>query len=184
MVPIMSLWIPILLSAVLVFVASFLIHMMLGYHRSDFGGVPSEGEFLEAVRKFDIPTGDYCVPHPVSPKEMKNPEFQEKWKRGPVLIMTVTKAAPMGPQLLQWFLYCIFIGLFAAYVAGRALPPGATYRAVFRFAGVTAFAGYSLALIQNSIWYKKRWSTTLKNVFDGLVYGCLTAGAFGWLWPK
>jgi hypothetical protein len=76
------------------------------------------------------------------------------------------------------------IGVFAAYVAGRALPAPAPYRAVFRFAGVTAFAGYTLALWQNTIWYKRDWMITLESTFDGLVYAALTAGTFGWLWPK
>ncbi|MBW2258413.1 MAG: hypothetical protein JRI25_27990 [Deltaproteobacteria bacterium] len=75
------------------------------------------------------------------------------------------------------------LGIFAAYVAGRALEPGAHYLAVFRFAGCMAFVGYALALWQNSIWYKRAWSTTLKSSFDGLVYALLTAGTFGWLWP-
>ena len=100
--------------------------------------------------------------------------------------MTVMESGPvsMGPSLAQWFLYCVVVGVFAAYVAGRALEPGAHYLKVFRFAGVTAFVGYSLALWQNTIWYKRAWTTTLKANVDGLVYGLLTAGTFGWLWPK
>jgi uncharacterized membrane protein len=90
----------------------------------------------------------------------------------------------MGVQLFQWFIYCIVIGIFAAYMAGRALQPGAHYLAVFRFAGATAFIGYSLALCQQSIWYRKKWSTTIKSMVDGLVYGLLTGGTFGWLWPR
>ena len=78
----------------------------------------------------------------------------------------------------------LIVGVFAAYVTGRALQPGATYLEVFRFAGCTAFLSYSIALWQDSIWYKRKWSTTIKNTFDGLVYGLLTAGTFGWLWPK
>lgn len=100
--------------------------------------------------------------------------------------MTVLKPGPpaMGASLVQWFLYCVAVGIFAAYVAGRALEPGAHYLAVFRFAGCTAFVGYAVALWQNSIWYKRAWSTTLKSTFDGLVYALLTAGTFGWLWPE
>jgi hypothetical protein len=90
----------------------------------------------------------------------------------------------MGLSLTLWFLYCIVMGVFAAYVSGRALGPGAHYLSVFRFAGCTAFAGYALALWQNSIWYKRAWTTTLKSTFDGLVYALLTAGTFGWLWPR
>ena len=89
----------------------------------------------------------------------------------------------MGSSLAQWFVYCLIVGVFAAYITGRALEPGAHYLSVFRFAGATAFVGYSLALMQNSIWYKKNWSTTLKSMFDGLIYALFTAGVFGWLWP-
>ena len=83
----------------------------------------------------------------------------------------------------MWFLYCMVVGVFAAYIAGHALGPGAHYLGVFRFAGCTAFVGYALALLQNSIWYKKAWGATLKSMFDGFVYALLTAGVFGWLWP-
>jgi hypothetical protein len=55
---------------------------------------------------------------------------------------------------------------------------------VFRFAGTTAFLGYAFALAHDSIWFKRRWSTTVKFLFDGLLYGLLTAGTFGWLWPR
>jgi hypothetical protein len=55
---------------------------------------------------------------------------------------------------------------------------------VFRFAGTTAFIGYSVALWQMSIWYRRAWSTTIKATVDGLIYALLTAGVFGWLWPR
>ncbi|MFQ5929100.1 MAG: hypothetical protein ACE5MK_05340 [Acidobacteriota bacterium] len=185
MVSVMSLWLPILLSAVIVFVVSSIIHMVLTYHRTDFGKVPAEDEVMDALRKFDIPPGDYIIPCAGSPKEMGTPEFIEKTTKGPVAFLTVTASGrpSMGKSLVQWFVYCIVVGIFSAYIAGRALEPGAHYLAVFRFAGCTAFVGYALALWQNSIWYKRSWSATLKSTFDGLVYGLMTAGTFGWLWP-
>jgi hypothetical protein len=186
MVPVISLWLPILLAAVIVFVVSSIIHMLLPYHRTDFGKVPAEDEVMDALHKFDIPPGDYVMPCPGSPKEMGTPEFIEKTNKGPVAFITVMPSGrqSMGGSLVMWFVYSIIVGIFAAYIAGRALGPGAHYLAVFRFAGCTAFAGYSLALLQNSIWYKRSWSATLKSVFDGLVYALLTAGTFGWLWPN
>jgi hypothetical protein len=186
MVSIPSLWLPILLSAVLVFFASWLMHMLLPYHRSDFATVPSEGEVQDALRRFNIPPGDYMIPCAGSPAGMKSPDFQEKFRKGPVLIMTIFKGGSMnmGGSLAQWFVYLLLVGVFVAYITGRALQPGATYLEVFRFAGCTAFLSYSIALWQDSIWYKRKWSTTIKNTFDGLVYGLLTAGTFGWLWPK
>ncbi len=186
MVPLMSLWIPILLSAVVVFLVSSFIHMVLPYHRSDFSRLANESDVMDALRKTGISPGDYLIPRAGSPKEMKSPEFIEKMKKGPVAFLTVmpSGAPAMGAQLVQWFVYSVVVGVFSAYVAGRALGPGAHYLAVFRFAGCTAFVGYSLALWQNSIWYKRAWSATLKSTIDGLIYALLSAGVFGWLWPR
>jgi hypothetical protein len=186
MVHIASLWLPILLSAVAVFVVSSIIHMVLGYHRNDFKKLSDEDGVMDALRQFNIPPGDYMVPCAGSPAAMRSPEFVEKMKKGP--IAQITTMAPgsvsITSNLILWFIYSIIIGVFAAYIAGRGLKPGANYLEVFRFVGCTAFAGYSLALLQNSIWLKRAWSTTLKSIFDGLVYALLTAGFFGWLWPK
>jgi hypothetical protein len=186
MVSVMSLWIPILLSAVFVFVASSVIHMMLPFHRNDLRKLAKEDEVMNALRGFNIPPGDYAVPCAGSMEGMKKPEFIDKMQKGPVALMTIVPSGPpsMGKSLLLWFLYSVLVSFFAAYITGRALPPGAHYLAVFRFAGASAFMGYSLALLQNSIWYKRSWGITLRSMFDGLVYGLLTAGTFGWLWPR
>lgn len=186
MVPLMSLWLPILVSAVLVFLVSSVIHMLLGYHASDYGQVPAEDAVMDAMRPFNIPPGDYVMPRPSSSSAMKDPQYLEKMSRGPVAMMTVypNGQTAMGSSLVQWFLYTVLVSVFAAYVAGRALGPGAPYLEVFRFAGTVAFAGYALALLQQSIWFKRKWSTTLKSMFDGLVFALLTAGVFGWLWPQ
>ena len=70
-VPLTSLWIPVLLSAVVVFLASSIVHMLLTYHRTDFGKLPSEAEVSDALRRFNLPPGDYIMPHCSSPAEMK-----------------------------------------------------------------------------------------------------------------
>lgn len=186
MVPIMSLWIPIVLAAVLVFIISSVIHMMLGYHKTDYRAVPNEDQVMAALRPFNIPPGDYMLPKPASMAEMKSPAFAEKMKQGPVAMFTVYRGdqLSMGSSLGLWFAYSVVIGVFAACVAGRALAPGAPYLSVFRFAGVTAFLGYSGALVQSSIWMRRSWATTIKSMFDGLIYALLTAGTFGWLWPS
>ena len=184
MVSIISLWLPILLSAVLVFIASSIIHTVLKYHNSDFGKVPSEDAVMDALRPFGIPPGEYMMPHCADHKVMKEPAFKEKLERGPVAFLTVmTRDFAVGKSLVLWFVYCIAIGIFSAYIAGRALEPGTAYIQVFRFAGAAAFGGYALGLAQNSIWYKRAWSSTIKSMMDGLIYAMLTAGVFGWLWP-
>jgi hypothetical protein len=186
MVPLMSLGIPILVSAVIVFLASFVLHMLLPYHRSDLRRLPKEDEVLEALRRLGVPPGDYAAPHAGSPADMKKPEFVEKMKKGPVVLMTVAAGCSpsMGKSLFQWFIYAAVVSLFSGYIASRAVGPGAAYLSVFRFVGCAAFMAYSLALAQASIWYWRNWSATLKSMFDGLVYGLLTAGTFGWLWPR
>ena len=186
MVSIPALWLPILVSAIFVFVTSSIIHMFLPYHRNDFAKVPSEDDVMESIRKFDIPPGEYVIPFAGSPEVMRSEEFRAKADKGPVAFVTVMEPGPpaMGASLMQWFVYSILVGIFAAYVTGRVLGPGANYLNVFRFAGTTAFLCYAVALWQNSIWYKRAWSTTAKSTFDGLVYALVTAGAFGWLWPS
>lgn len=180
-----ALWLPILLSAVAVFLISSTIHMFLPWHRNDYPKVPNEDKAMDVLRPLAIPPGDYMMPRCDSAAHMRSPEFLDKLSKGPVMIITVLPTGPfnMGRYLGQWFLYSVVVGFLAAYVAGRALPPGAEYLDAFRFAGATAFIGYSVALWQMSIWYGRSWVTTLKATVDGLIYALVTAGFFGWLWP-
>lgn len=186
MVALTSLVVPIVLSAVLVFVASSIIHMMTPFHRGDLRTLPREGELQDVLRPFNIPPGDYALPCPESMEGMRSKAFAEKMAKGPVAYMTVRPSGPvaMGSNLVLWFVYSLIVSVLAGYVAGRAVPPGADYLQVFRFAGTTAFIAYAMALPQQSIWWSKSWATTVRSMIDGLVYGLLTAGVFGWLWPR
>ena len=186
MVPLTTLVVPILLASVLVFIVSSIIHMVLGYHRSDLKPVPNDTAVQDALRPFNLAPGDYALPMAGSMADMKNPAFLEKMNKGPVVFMTVGENGMpgMGKSLGLWFGYSVVVSIFAAYVASRALGVGASYIDVFRFAGTTAFAGYSLGLLQNSIWWRRNWGMTLRSVFDGLIYALFTAGALGWLWPR
>ncbi len=181
-----ALWLPILLSSIFVFVASSLIHMASPWHKSDYPKMPNEDAVADALRPLAIPPGDYLIPRPSSMQEMRTPEYAEKMNRGPVMVFTIIPNGPasMGRSLVLWFIYSAVVGFFAAYIASRALPVGAHYRQVFRFVGASAFMGYSFALAQMSIWYHRSWVTTIKSTIDGLIYALLTAGAFGWLWPR
>jgi hypothetical protein len=185
MVSLTSLWLPILLSAVIVFIASSVIHMAPLWHKNDFPSVPQEAALLSAVRPLALPPGDYFIPRASGMEEMRTPEFKEKMKQGPVIVMTVLPNGPiaMNRSLFQWFLFLIVVGVFSAYIAGRTLPAGTHYMRVFQVVGATTFIAYSLALCELSIWYRRSWSLTLKGWLDGLIYGLLTAGTFGWLWP-
>lgn len=185
MVSLGALWIPILISAVIVFIASSIIHMALPWHKSDYPKLAAERSVMDALRPLALPPGDYMIPRASDMKEMKTPEFQDRMRQGPVIVMTVRPNGPwkMGGSLLQWFIYSIVVSIFAAYIGGRALPAGADYPHVFQIVGTTAIAGYSLALAQHSIWYGRGWGLTIRSAVDGVIYGALTAGTFGWLWP-
>jgi hypothetical protein len=186
MVPVMSLWVPILLSAVIVFLASSLFHMVLPFHKNDLRRFPNEDAALDAFRRLNVPPGDYGAPLANSMAALKDPAFVDRLKKGPLVFATIAPGSSpsMGKSLTLWFLYLVVVSIFAAYIAGRALAPGAHYLEVFRFAGCTAFLGYSMALAQQSIWWRRNWGTTIRSMIDGLVYGLLTAGTFGWLWPR
>jgi hypothetical protein len=186
MVTITSLWLAILLAGVAVFIVSSIVHMVLPYHKNDYIALPDEAAALDALRKLNIPPGSYHAPHCASSAAMKDPVFIEKVKRGPMLMLNLRAGGNMnmGSTLAQWFLYTLIVSLFAAYLCTRALTAGATYPAVFRMAGFAAFLAYAGGQPIESIWFWRKWSVGAKNIFDGLLYGLLTGGVFGWLWPR
>lgn len=185
MVPLTALWLPILLSAVIVFIASSIMHMVLPHHRNDYRKVPDEDKVRAAIHAVGLTRGLYVIPF-CTPKEMKSPEMAAKYKEGPVAMMTVfPNGTPVLPKFLGlWFLYCLIISFFVAYLTGRTMMSGAPYPAVFRVAATAAFLAYGLSQLSNGIWKGQPWSVTLKEVIDGLLYGLLTGGTFGWLWPR
>jgi hypothetical protein len=185
MVPLSALWLPIVLSSVIVFVASSVMHTVLKYHNSDFRKLPDEEKLLAAMRPSNIPPGLYVFPH-CAQKEMKSPAMMEKFKQGPVGMLTMRPNGPphMPKFLGQWFGFCLVVSFFVAYITGHTVAPGTQYLAVFRVAGTAGFLAYGLGHLSDGIWKGQTWSATIKEVIDGLIYGLLTAGTFGWLWPR
>lgn len=179
------LWLPIVLSAVIVFVASSIIHMALPYHKSDYKKLPDEEKVTASLRAAGLTRGLYIFPY-CTHKEMKSPAAIEKYKQGPVGMMTIF---PLGPPVMPkflglWFGYCLIISFFVAYLAAHTIPPGLRYLAVFRVVGTAAFLAYGLGNLVNGIWRGQPWGVVIKEVIDGLIYSLLTAGTFGWLWPR
>jgi hypothetical protein len=181
-----ALWLAILLSSVLVFLASSVIHMASPWHKGDYPRYARERDILDALRPLALPPGDYFMPRPSGMAEMKSPEFIETVNRGPVVLMTVfpNGVIPMGGTMVKWFFYLVVVSGITAYVAASALPPAAPAGAVFRIVFTTAFAGYALALWQLSIWYRRSLNITIKSTVDAIIYAALTGAVFVWLWPK
>jgi hypothetical protein len=185
MVPLTALWLPIVLSAVIVFIASSIMHMVLPHHKSDYRKVPDEDKVRATLRSASLSRGLYMIPF-CTPKEMKSPEMAAQYKEGPVAMITVfPNGTPVLPKFLgMWFVYCLIISFFVAYLTGRTVPPESAYPAVFRVAGTAAFLTYGLGPLANGIWKGQPWGVVIKEVIDGLLYALLTGGTFGWLWPK
>jgi hypothetical protein len=184
MVSVFSLWLPILLSAVAVFVASSVIWMFLPWHKGDYKGVPDEAAAGAALR--GLPPGSYNIPHLESRGDMSTPEGRARFEKGPVAFLFVApKGLPsMGPMMGKWFVFAVVVAFCVAYVAGIGLAPGADYMAVMRLTATATWMAYGFAFVADSIWYFRPWHLTWKNLFDALIYGLLSGGIFGWLWPE
>ena len=181
-----ALWLPIVLSAVFVFIVSSIIHMVLKYHNRDYAKLPDEDAARAALRAGNPEPGQYVIPYCSDMKEMQSPEMQRKYAEGPLGVLYLRRPGPprMGPLLLRWFLFSLVVSFFLGYLAVVTVQPGAHYLDVFRVVGVGGFLAYSAGQVPAAIWMGKPWSVTWKEVFDGLVYGLVTAGTFGWLWPR
>ena len=179
-----QLWLPILVSAVLVFVLSAASHMLLPWRRMEWGRV-TEFEALQAAVRGLAP-GLHYFPASPDPKQQMSAEWLERWAKGPSGWLTLAPPGPidMRRNLGLSLLVYLGVGLVDAYVTWHALGPAAHYLAVFRIAGTVAVMSYGLGTIFHSIWYHRPWRSYLADAFDALVFGLVTAGVFGWLWPR
>jgi len=185
MTPLSALWLPILLSSIIVFVASSIMHVLLPYHRGDYAKLPDEDKVMPALRAAGLQRGLYVFPFGTH-QDMKSPAMIEKYNQGPVGMMTIFPTGqPFMPKFMGlWFVYCLIIAFFVAYLAAHTIAPGTYYLAVFRVVGSAAFLTFGLGPLANAVWKGMPWSFVLKEVIDGLVYALLMAGTFGWLWPR
>jgi hypothetical protein len=184
MTPITSLLVPIVAATVAVFVLSMLIQMA-PWHKRDFGNVPNDDAVLNTIRDLNIPPGDYCVPSPRLPSGERNPDFVEKWAKGPSVTMTVIgPSSSMGRYLGQWFAFVLLVAGISAWMTGTIIQPGGNSHAIVHYAAIVTFLSYSLGAWPISIWYHRKWSTAFKSAFDAILYAVTTGLVFCWLWPK
>lgn len=182
-VPLTALWLPILLSAVFIFIASNVLWMALPFwHRKDYKKLPDQASVLAGLK--DTPSGQYVAP--AMDWSKATPEEKAASQKGPMAMVLVRNpnAFSFGTALTSYFIYTLVIAFAVAYITAVVVPSGAHYMRVFRVAGTAAILAYSFRGIPDSIWYGKPWSVTVKEIIDGVIFGLLTAGTFGWLWPR
>ena len=183
--PLGSLWLPGILSAVAVFVVSSIVHMALRYHRADYKKLADEGPVAAALRGIAPAPGVYFIPHCVDMAQMKDPAMVKKFAEGPVALLTIRPNGmpAMGKSLAQWFLFSLFVSFVAAYVARHTLHPGSPGLEVMRITGMVAFAAYAMGYVQDSIWKSIPWSNSLRGILDACFYALATGLVFRLLWP-
>jgi len=180
-----TLVLPILAATVAVFVLSLIVQTVMPWHKTDFGNVPDDETFLNAIRQLNIPPGDYCVPSPRLPDGSRNPDFVEKWAKGPSATMTVIPPSDnMGRYMAQWFAFTLLVAAIAGWVTCTIVERTNDHHAVFHYSAIITFLSYSLGAWPLSIWYHRKWSTAFKSAFDAILYGVATGLVFSWLWPK
>ena len=186
MISLSQLWMPIVLSGVLVFVASSLIHMVLKWHNSDYRKLANEDDVRAVIRAGSPAPGQYVLPHCADMKDMRKPEMQQKFTQGPVafLMVKASGAPKMAPALVLWFLYTLVISCIAAYIACRTSPHGASFIHVFRVATILSFVAYAGGSVQYAIWMGKPWKSAAKEIADALIYAIITGTVLAWLWPR
>ena len=186
MTPIAALWLPIVISAVVVFIISALINMVTPWHAADYRKLPNEGAIADALRMHAIPPGDYMLPRPSGMADMKSAEFIERMNRGPRMTLSVLPNGPasLGRSLVAWFIFVVSVTVIGAHLAAGILPLGAEHADVFHVIGLYSFAAYAFALWPVSIWYGRGWAITSRATLDGLIYAIATALVFMWLWPR
>lgn len=185
MVPLTALWLPILLTGVVVFMVSAMVWMVMPHHKADFARADDEDALMDAVRDSVGGPGMYMFPW-APDSEQTSEGYRERLLGGPVGILRVRDSQSvldMKPAMAKSILLHLVVAAFVAYLASITLEQGATYMSVFKVTGVAAFMAHGFIGFQESIWFGLPGKVAFKHALDGLVYALLTGGIFGWLWP-
>lgn len=181
-----QLWLPTLVAAVSVFVASSLIHMVFKWHNSDYRKLANEDDVLAAIRTGAPAPGQYVLPHCADMKDLQNESMQKKFREGPVGFLTLKRPGPpaMGGALAKWFVLNLVVATVAALVAAHVWGLRAdANRAACHMVALITFLTYGGGSIQAGIWMGKPWTSVAKDLLDSVIYAVVSGAAFCWLWP-
>ncbi len=177
---VLELWLPILLSGVAIFFASFLSWMVLQLHEQDWQRLKREDEFLAGVRGINPPNGSFMFPRCEHPKDMQSEEFQKKWKDGPRGIVTFFPETNMGTNLALTMLLFIAVNFTLAYLGTIAFRRGEEFITIFRFFATASLLVYLTGILQHAIWFKAR---VVGHIIESIAYALIAGAIFAALWP-
>lgn len=183
MVSLAALWLPVVLSAIAVFILSSLVWMVFPWHRKDFQALPKEEAARAALRGTE--PGLYTIPNAPDRAAMQDAGYKKKLAEGPVafVVMLPNGDPAMSRTMVQWFLWSLVVSFTVAYVLSNTVPPGYGFLLPFQIGGTVAWLAYSWAYVQEGIWFGRPWPHVAKQLLDGLLYALATGAVFGWLWP-
>jgi hypothetical protein len=182
-VPLASLWLPILISAAAVWIASFLVWSVLPLHKNDFKSLPDEPAFTAALRGLNIPAGNYGFPD-CKGSNRKDPEFVKRWKEGPSGMLNIWPPISMGRNMVLTFVVYLVMSLLVAYIGSLALARGADKASAFRLLGAAGVLGYGFSFLPQGIWFAWGRRALIQGLLDGIAYGLITGGVFALMWPR
>ncbi len=181
----LSLWLPILVSAVVVWIASAIIWMAMPHHKRDRINLPDQEAMIQFVRSHNIPPGNYVFPYCGDAAQRNSPAMKEAIERGPIGTLSLWPTPmKMGPKMLATFLVYLAVSIFLAYLASITIEPHANHMRVFRIVGTGGILAYCFAFIPNAVWFGGYLRTIVACIIDGIFYGLITAAIFAWLWPR
>ena len=175
-----SLLLPVLLSGVALFFASFLTWMVLQIHKQDWVKLDKEEDIIAALKAAEVPLGNYMIPGCVDMKDMQSEEYTKKWEEGPRGTMTLFGNISMGRNLGLTFAYFLVVSFCLAYLAQLHIPAGADFMTVFRFVATAGLMTFLAAIVQHAIWFHCR---IVGHVIESVLYAVITAAIFGAMWP-
>lgn len=180
----LPLWLPILISAAVVWVVSAIVWMALPHHKNDFIALADENSFIDFLRKSGIKPGNYVFPDFRGREAMKSEKTCKALEAGPVGHLSVWQTPlTMGGKMFGTFIVYLIVNTFIAYLAAVTLPKPAEFARVFQVVGTAGIIAYSFSFIPNMIWFGAYRRTIVAGIIDGIVYGLITGAIFAWRWP-
>lgn len=181
-----QLWQPILLATLLCFMMSAIVWMFGPHHKKEFKGPPNTDGIMDLLRQGNVEAGAYMFPFGDRANKAEFEASMKKFAEGPAGLMYIFPKGKMnmGKMMGQQIVFFLLVNVMLAFIGHRIGLDQRSYLHVFKTVGAIAFMTYAVGSAPESIWFGRPWKSYLLTGFDGVLYALVTAGTFGWLWPR